>query len=685
MKKILSLIFTFFISFTLISAEGEFTSGNVVIARKGELPGGLFVKAAGYLPGDSVVLSNPETGESLSLLNLGTLDAAEGTALLVSQEAAAKLGLEPSVKLTVKLTGRDGTIDKSSTGSAVLEKASAGNIPRETVSEPENTAEPESDELSYEVDDENSEDDFMSVKNAVEQPSPADEIETPVSNVQEPVETVEETPVEETPVEETPEEEIPEETEPETTVEESFEEPVVEEPFEEELPEVEENVPEDDTDSEESLPAEEEDSTEEEVPEEIQEEKFDADELEPVSENIVETAPAETESSYEPETDVTEDDVNAEEEAVSEEAFEADELEPVDEPVTENLPEENEGIPESDLDGEKVSPEEPVIVQPEENISSEQPVEEDVFVDELPEDLTEDNPEEPVADFGVEEPEPSEEDIIIVPVEEENVVPENSDVPDNDLDGEEVASVEPVLKTVVSENDGVPEDDSEGETVDNVEPVVPEETLDEELTVEEPPVEEEPEDDLPGEEAVVEEPVAEYFEDDPVPENEDEPEADLAGETVADAEPVLPAEPAAEAEDESEEPVEEDSYEGIVLVPAESVIPDDSGEPENDEVYVEEPVQPEPVAEENDIIQRYTVEESDLKKGYYYVQIATVSQRENLEILAVRYSKYPLVFVKTSKGAYRVMVGPLTMDEYGAVLAKFKSFGYRDAFVKSVK
>jgi len=198
-------------------------------------------------------------------------------------------------------------------------------------------------------------------------------------------------------------------------------------------------------------------------------------------------------------------------------------------------------------------------------------------------------------------------------------------------------------------------------------------------------VEEEPEDDLPGEEAVVEEPVAEYFEDDPVPENEDEPEADLAGETVADAEPVLPAEPAAEAEDETEEPVEEGSYEGIVLVPAESIIPDDSGEPENDEVYVEETVQPEPVAEENDIIQRYTVEESDLKKGYYYVQIATVSQRENLEILAARYSKYPLVFVKTSKGAYRVMVGPLTMDEYGAALAKFKSFGYRDAFVKSVK
>lgn len=668
MKRILSLIFTLSVSFTLFSAEGEYTSGNVVIARKDELPGGLFVKAAGYLPGDSVVLSNPETGESLSLLNLGTLDASEGTALLVSQEAAAKLGLDSSSVMSVKLTGRSGTIDKSSTGSAVLEKNAVRNIPHE------NAVEPEIEEVSYADDEQNAEDDFISVKNAVEQPSPAEEIEDSLSDVQEEnSDNVSEPDDENTDGEksgeieaETTDGEKSDETEAETTVEESFEEDIVEEQFEEEIPEIEETVPEESSAvTEEELPVDEADETSSEddhesVPEEIQEERFDAEELEPVSENIVETVPVEEEASEESVSEDTEGTI------VPEEAFEVDELEPVEEPVSEILPAENEGIPENDLEGEFVDSEEPEISESEENISSLQPVEEDVFVDDLPEDLTEDNPDEPVADFAVEETEPSEEDIVIVPVEEDRIVPENTDVPENDLDGEEVASVEPALKTDVPENDGIPEDDLEGEAVENSEPE----------SAEEPSGDEVPEIDLPGEE-----PVEEFFEDEPVPENDDEPEADFPGEIVEEDEPVLPV----GAADEPEENYEGDSYEGIVLVPAESIIPDETSDfkPVEESISQEEAV-PEISAGE-DVIKRYAVNENELKKDSYYVQIAAVGVKENLEQIAEKYSKYPLVFVQTSKGAYRVMIGPLSVDEYGAVLARFKSFGYKDAFVRFIK
>ena len=75
--------------------------------------------------------------------------------------------------------------------------------------------------------------------------------------------------------------------------------------------------------------------------------------------------------------------------------------------------------------------------------------------------------------------------------------------------------------------------------------------------------------------------------------------------------------------------------------------------------------------------------ENDLRKNSYYVQFATLGDEKNIESTINKYNKYPLILVPNGKGAYKIMVGPLTVDEFGAVQAKFKSFGYKDAFVKS--
>ncbi|HBP10141.1 MAG TPA: hypothetical protein DD629_08245, partial [Treponema sp.] len=73
--------------------------------------------------------------------------------------------------------------------------------------------------------------------------------------------------------------------------------------------------------------------------------------------------------------------------------------------------------------------------------------------------------------------------------------------------------------------------------------------------------------------------------------------------------------------------------------------------------------------------------ESALASNCYYVQIATMGNIKNIENLLVKYSKYPISLIPAGKN-YRVLVGPLSVDEYGAVLAKFKDAGFKDAFVR---
>jgi len=75
-----------------------------------------------------------------------------------------------------------------------------------------------------------------------------------------------------------------------------------------------------------------------------------------------------------------------------------------------------------------------------------------------------------------------------------------------------------------------------------------------------------------------------------------------------------------------------------------------------------------------------------LAKGSYYVQIATYSDPVNAKKLVDSYSKkYPVSVERTAtKGGevLKVLIGPVKKDEFGAVLERFKSLGFKDAFVK---
>lgn len=122
MKKFLSGILFFLISVCVFADTGAFIEGVIEVAEKDELPAGYFGKAAGYLPGDSVSITNPDTGITLQILNLGTLDASGGIAVLISQESAKSLGIERNSGVKVKLAARSGYFDETVSGSAVLDE-----------------------------------------------------------------------------------------------------------------------------------------------------------------------------------------------------------------------------------------------------------------------------------------------------------------------------------------------------------------------------------------------------------------------------------------------------------------------------------------------------------------------------------------------------------------------------------
>lgn len=229
------------------------------------------------------------------------------------------------------------------------------------------------------------------------------------------------------------------------------------------------------------------------------------------------------------------------------------------------------------------------------------------------------------------------------------------------------------------------------------------------VTVEEPdPIEEETE-DLPEEEnaelVIVEEPQEEELEtptedeteeeavtvEEPSPIEEDSAEENQM-EEVSEPEEVV-AEPNAEPEAQSSGESESSDYAPIVLVPSEP----ESPEPPVDASIENEPIEivpvesvpeekksePEPLQTECPVsIQDYVVSsETALASNCYYIQIATMGNIKNIENILVKYSKYPVSLIPAGKN-YRVLVGPLSVDEYGAVLAKFKNAGFKDAFVR---
>jgi cell division septation protein DedD len=76
----------------------------------------------------------------------------------------------------------------------------------------------------------------------------------------------------------------------------------------------------------------------------------------------------------------------------------------------------------------------------------------------------------------------------------------------------------------------------------------------------------------------------------------------------------------------------------------------------------------------------------NLERGKYYLQIGAFSRTEPVESLIAKVGNgYPLAVQNggsEEKPVYRLLIGPVNLGESGALLQRFKSIGYGDAFVR---
>ena len=601
MKKILSLILTFCVGIVFSFANPSL-DGRAVVAENGVFPPGLFAKTVGYLPGDTISVTNPANAQNIDILVIGSLDPSEGVAIMLSPEAADCLQIKKDSNMVVKLTKRSGELDENVSGTCVLSQSPvAVQKTEESVSQPESNS----------ADSENVTDE--EILDVAENELVRDEqIEQPIADVM-PSDATEDVVSEENIIKDlVPEEEIAEEQIADDQIIAESEEIIsVAESDDEILQEY--SQPEEFVESEE-IP--EEFAESDDVPEEIIAEQFPVDELDEFDEIV--------------DSDETETETETEEIAAVQDTAEPEEV------ISE---EEIEEIPEEVLPQEEIVQEEPL----EDEIPAEQrsvvadnyipPEEESVTEDELPPEYQEEKP---------------------LPVVKDDFVP--------------------------PEQESVAEDE-----------LPPEEQLAEETeTAEEIPEELALEEDTQTEEEVAYVPESESVEEEMLP-----PEEVLQDSVIAETTEIAETEAVSDSED----------FEAIVLVPSEENPPavlekvavessenkvSESVKVEQDIVaFYEEPVKPEEQAKteqktKTSVSQSYKVIES-LPKGSYFVQLAAYKNQENVQNILEKYgSKYP-ISVQESNGKKIVLVGPLSVDEYGTVLQRFKAFGFKDAFLRKGK
>lgn len=435
---------------------------------------------------------------------------------------------------------------------------------------------------------------------------------------------------------------------------------------------------------------------------------------------VPETKAEETEIKEEAEDAFVNDDIDeAPAEEFEEEAAVAEETEESEEtPVEEEL-----AVPEEAADPEPL----------------EAPVEEEAFEEETPEaeseDTAEDNSAETAEDAETEETEETEveEKIAEEPFEEEVPAVEETPVAEEAVEKEEVPELtQAVEEEAVAEEEVVAEEaeeteeeiDDETEATGETEAELEDEAAIEEEGETEAPEEiaEEPfvEDEAASE--PVEEPVESELTNESLPveeENLEEDELDAVIETeLEDYEDKLEAEESGEEESGEEAADEEtEEYEAIVLVPVDSnppVVEETAAEEPADEEVTEAPVTISPAIIENVTAapvevapvtvtpvevtpvevapvaaasyDKYLVNTSDLKRGAYYIQIAVLTSDANIMEIVNKYSNnYPITIVPVGGVRKQVLIGALSMDEYAVVLERFKSYGYKDAFLRKIK
>ncbi|MGP1496067.1 MAG: hypothetical protein ACTTJG_04615, partial [Treponema sp.] len=120
MKKILSIVSAIIFCGILFSSFTASLDGRAVVAESGVMPEGVFARVAGYLPGDSISVTNLSTKESVDVLVIGSLDSSEGISILLSPEAGKLLGMKKNGSNAVKIAKRSGQIDEHVSGTAVI-------------------------------------------------------------------------------------------------------------------------------------------------------------------------------------------------------------------------------------------------------------------------------------------------------------------------------------------------------------------------------------------------------------------------------------------------------------------------------------------------------------------------------------------------------------------------------------
>ena len=95
--------------------------GRAVVADFGELPNGLFAKSLGYLPGDIVVVTNPQTNISIEVMIFGSFDATEGIAIVLSPEAAKELYITKGSNVIVQVTKKSDAYSENTILSKTLQ------------------------------------------------------------------------------------------------------------------------------------------------------------------------------------------------------------------------------------------------------------------------------------------------------------------------------------------------------------------------------------------------------------------------------------------------------------------------------------------------------------------------------------------------------------------------------------
>ena len=640
MKKSLCYVLIALLSCTVFALSvNPSMDGRAVVADNGVFPpGGYYGRAPGYLPGDTVIVTNHTNGFSIDVLILGSYDAYEGIAILLSPEAAEKLQIVKGKDVYVKVqkkqpipyeeavaTSRNKKITEKQ---AIDTDKDSSVLPGETeklindvVSSNKTVTETE-DVIPYE--------DVESLDENTENPEIAENTEEVLSEVENPELAILEEQDNENKEELIPEsesiitenpvaEEIPEESIELADIEEEIELSendiiVIENPEEETLEEVAS------TEDDMEVVSSEEVAKLEETPEEeivlAEPEEFVESELinSPVFEEVAEVEPKPTEEIVE----VVEPELNENQVVLDEPQYEEYNAEDVIElpentEVAENteIPEEIhveniEEIPETEIaledvyleedfsDEEILIPEEELALEDEEPATEEEITEPEI----LDTDVLEDEPELAILDdsFGIDEAEKSvaesPKDIFSM------IVGENPD--------------EEILQDVVLEeaDPKLPEADDLFDSMDNMVADIIIELEDSETT-------------------------------ENTKEAEADPNTEIAQVAVAEKK---------ESVVNNKTPVEADEFKNTV-------------------------------SNFNDL-----PKVKQVKSKTYYVQIATVSSKDYVNnIYDIHGKKYPVYVIKNpSSSMYQVLIGPLNDDEYALVLARFKQT-YKDAFLRVLK